>query len=101
MPAGEIPMLLPADDELSQQPSDFSKPAFAKNQNVRNHIQSNFSLPNQVEVSLNVYPAGAGKIKISAIAPEEYPWEGIYFNGIPIRIEAIPNEGFHSYSGIK
>jgi hypothetical protein len=61
---------------------------------VRNHILSNFSLPNQVEVMLNVYPEGAGKIQISTITPEIYPWEGIYFNGIPVKIEAIANEGF-------
>lgn len=61
---------------------------------VRNHIQSNFSLPNQVDLTLNVYPDGAGKIQISTISPEEYPWQGVYFNGIPIKIEAIANEGF-------
>jgi hypothetical protein len=62
---------------------------------VRNNIQSNFSLPNQVEMTLDVYPEGAGKIKISTVTPEEYPWNGVYFNGVPVKIEAIANTGYH------
>jgi hypothetical protein len=61
---------------------------------VRNHIQSNFSLPNQVDLTLNVYPEGVGKIHISTIIPESYPWHGVYFNGVPVLIEAIANEGY-------
>lgn len=62
---------------------------------VRNHIQADFALPNQVDLVLDVKPEGAGKIHISTIQPEEYPWHGIYFNGVPIRIEAIPESGYH------
>ncbi|MBK7212929.1 MAG: CotH kinase family protein [Bacteroidales bacterium] len=61
---------------------------------VRNHIQSNFTLPNQVDVTLDIDPPGAGKIHISTISPDSYPWEGVYFNGLPVKIEAIPNPGF-------
>ncbi len=61
---------------------------------VRDDIQSNFNLPNQVDLTLNVYPAGAGRIRISTIEPTEYPWQGIYFNGVPIKIEAIANPGY-------
>jgi hypothetical protein len=61
---------------------------------VRNHIQSNFALPNQVDVTLDVIPPGSGKIQISTVTPETYPWQGVYFNGIPVKIEAIPNPGF-------
>lgn len=62
---------------------------------VRNHLQSHFNLPNQVEVILNVYPENAGRIKISTITPDNYPWQGIYFNGVPVKIEALPNNGFN------
>jgi hypothetical protein len=41
-----------------------------------------------------VHPEGAGKIHISTIEPSEYPWQGIYFNGVPIKIEAIPSPGY-------
>jgi hypothetical protein len=43
---------------------------------------------------LDVHPAGAGKIHISTIEPTEYPWDGVYFNGVPIKIEAIANWGY-------
>jgi len=68
---------------------------FAERTNqVRNHIQTDFNLPNQVDVSLNVYPEGAGKIHISTITPDTYPWQGVYFNGVPVKIEAVANEGY-------
>jgi hypothetical protein len=61
---------------------------------VRNHIQSHFLLPNKVDVALDIYPEGAGKINISTITPASYPWEGVYFNGIPVKIEAVGHEGY-------
>jgi hypothetical protein len=65
-----------------------------RTEQVRNHIQWHFNLPNQVDVNLNVYPPGAGNINISTITPDEYPWQGVYFNGVPVKIEAIPAEGY-------
>ena len=65
-----------------------------RTEQVRNHIQSNFSLTSQVDVTLDVYPAGAGKIKISTIIPATLPWTGVYFNGNPVEITAIPNIGY-------
>lgn len=62
--------------------------------NVRNHIQSAFGLQNQVEVTLNVEPEGSGKIRISTVEPDSYPWNGVYFNGLPVTIEALPADGF-------
>ncbi|NTV83407.1 MAG: T9SS type A sorting domain-containing protein, partial [Bacteroidales bacterium] len=73
----------------------FQSQLYERTTQVRNHIQSNFNLPNQVDLTLNVYPEGAGKIHISTITPETYPWQGVYFNGVPIQIQAIANEGFN------
>lgn len=61
---------------------------------VRNDIQNNFALNGQVDVTLDVFPAGAGQIKISTIIPENLPWTGVYFNGNPVQITAIPNIGY-------
>jgi len=66
-----------------------------RTQQVRNHIQYNFSLLHQVDVTLDVQPEGAGTIHISTITPDTYPWEGVYFDGLPVRVEAIANDGFH------
>ncbi|MBX2972891.1 MAG: CotH kinase family protein, partial [Flavobacteriales bacterium] len=64
---------------------------------VRDDIQEFFGLPRQVDVTLDVHPAGAGKIHISTLKPDEYPWEGVYFDGVPVSItaEAAPGFAFH------
>ena len=61
---------------------------------VRDDIQSNFALNGQVNVTLDVFPPGAGKIKISTIIPDSLPWTGVYFDGNPVRMTAIPNPGY-------
>lgn len=61
---------------------------------VRNHLQAHFDLPQQVDVTLEVHPAGAGTIRISTLQPDAYPWQGVYFDGVPVHIEAVPNEGY-------
>jgi hypothetical protein len=62
---------------------------------VRENILTNFNLPNLVDLTLNTYPNGAGKIHISTLEPEQYPWYGVYFNGVPVKIEAIADSGYH------
>jgi len=61
---------------------------------VRDDIEWNFSLPQQVDVELDVIPSGAGHINISTISPETYPWNGIYFDGVPIKVEAVNHPGW-------
>lgn len=60
----------------------------------RQNINSSFSLNGQVSVTIDVSPPEAGIIKISTIIPENLPWTGVYFNGNPVAIEAIPNVGY-------
>lgn len=68
-----------------------------RGEKVRNFINADFDLSGQVEVTLDVYPKGAGKIKISTITPETLPWKGIYFNGNPVNIEVTANPGYTFY----
>jgi hypothetical protein len=48
----------------------------------------------QVNITLDVYPSGAGKVHISTIDAPTYPWMGIYFKGAPVSIKAIANAGY-------
>lgn len=63
---------------------------------ARNVVQNHFGLSGQVTFALDVEPAGAGRIHISTIEPQEteYPWSGVYFQGVPVKIMAIPNPGY-------
>jgi len=88
-------------NNISQQMTDFTNRHYEfrsqlseRTPQVRNHIQSNFGLNGQVEVIIDAYPAGAGKVKISTVTPDSLPWSGIYFDGNPVVLTAIPNPGF-------
>lgn len=61
---------------------------------MRDDIQEFFGLPRQLDVVLDVHPEGAGRIRISTLRPENYPWHGVYFDGVPVHIEALANDGF-------
>lgn len=65
-------------------------------QGARDVVQNHFGLPGQVNITLDVLPQGAGRIEISTLAPEEtaYPWTGVYFQGVPVKITAIANPGY-------
>lgn len=57
-------------------------------------IEGEFNLNNQIDLTLEVYPAGAGYIKINTIMPEQLPWTGTYFDGVPVTITAVPASGY-------
>lgn len=61
---------------------------------ARYQIKESFDLTQQRFVTLEVSPPGAGYIQISTIIPKNLPWEGVYFEDVPITITAIPNPGY-------
>jgi hypothetical protein len=61
---------------------------------MRNMIKDQFGLTSQVNLSLNTSPPGSGRIEINTITPLSYPWTGVYYNGNPVSITAIPNPGY-------
>ncbi|MBI3232542.1 MAG: lamin tail domain-containing protein [Bacteroidetes bacterium] len=61
---------------------------------ARNQIQSNYKLTKQVNLTMNVYPAASGVVKLNTIVPSVFPWKGIYFDGNPITVTAVPNPGY-------
>ncbi len=71
--------------------------------NQRLHIEQKFNIQGQLMATLNVAPANLGLIEINTIAISEqtpgvdenpYPWQGIYFNSIPMTIRAVALPGF-------
>ena len=69
------------------------RPAFE-----RQHLNEAFGLGDEASLTLNVYPASAGKIRINTVEPDSFPWTGLYFSKITITITAIPNPGY-AFSG--
>ena len=61
---------------------------------VRNDLLSEFSLIKETKIKMEVYPLSSGTIKLNTIEPQQYPWEGIYFDGVPIKLTAIPQPGY-------
>lgn len=80
-----------ANTRMSQYASNLSifKSELTKRSNaVRSHIMSNFGLAAKYNIELQVQPQQAGVVQINTISPEVYPWTGVYFAGVPIKLEA-------------
>lgn len=69
-----------------------SRPSYVRNQFVKF-----FSLSGTANVSVNVSPANAGTVTFSTVAipTGSYPWAGTYFQDIPIKVNAVPANGYH------
>jgi len=61
---------------------------------ARMHMKTELALANEVALTLNILPAGAGYIKLNTIEIDNPNWTGIYFKGVPVTIEAVANPGF-------
>jgi hypothetical protein len=61
---------------------------------VWQHYMAEFNLQKMVLVNLDVTPPDQGKIRINTITPGPLPWEGWYFDGNPVTLEAIPDSGY-------
>lgn len=55
-------------------------------------VNCDTALTGPYQLTLQVQPPGAGKIKLSSITPANYPFTATYFGGVNISIEADPNQ---------
>ena len=61
---------------------------------IRNNYVSKFNLSGTSNVTLLVNQPNYGKVKINSVMVEQSNWSGVYFNDVPITIEAIPAHGY-------
>ncbi|MCB9361708.1 MAG: CotH kinase family protein [Flavobacteriales bacterium] len=61
---------------------------------VDNGLIDCYNLSGPYPVKFNVYPAGAGEIEINSTTPTNYVFEGDYFGGIDILLNANSNTGY-------
>jgi uncharacterized repeat protein (TIGR02543 family) len=75
-----------------------ARPAFQ-----RDHIRSQFNISSNINATLNVTDYNHGFIKINTINVADgtpgiegnpYPWNGIYFHNIPVKLVAVPKPGY-------
>lgn len=69
----------------------------------RDHIREKFAITSNINATLNVSNSVHGYVKMNTINIKEgtdgisanpYPWTGIYFSNIPVKIKAIANPGY-------
>jgi hypothetical protein len=69
----------------------------------RDHIREYFGLGEDVTITVSTENQDHGFIRVNTLdilpstpgIPEEpYPWKGVYFQGVPVRIEAMPANGY-------
>jgi hypothetical protein len=69
----------------------------------RQHIRQKFGISSNINATLDVSDAAHGYVKINTItilpstpgvAANPYPWTGVYFHNIPVKIKAIPLPGY-------
>jgi len=65
-----------------------------RTQYVYQNAIAEFGLNKTTEIVLNVQPEGAGKIVINTITPQVLPWRGVYFDGVPVVLKVLPENGF-------
>lgn len=61
---------------------------------VFEQLQTAFNLVKKVGIELDVIPENAGEIALNSIQPNQYPWNGFYFDGIPISMLPIAKPGY-------
>ncbi len=72
----------------------FRQQLMCRGEIVRSNLQSEFNLEKQIDLNLDVFPQNTGLIKLNTIQPKEYPWSGIYYDGVAVKMEAVANSGF-------
>lgn len=97
-PEGGIPSMNSWENEIAK-----VKEFIEKRQTfIRQHLSDEFDLGGSDKINLNVNLTGACRIKVNTIIVDSFPWEGTYFNDVPIKISVLPNPGFRfaRWSGV-
>ncbi len=66
--------------------------AAARQGYIRNHIKSEFNLSGTYILDLKA--EGNGHVQLNTLSIKNFPWHGVYFNNVPIKLEAIPDPGY-------
>jgi hypothetical protein len=60
---------------------------------VRQHMVESFDLAGTATLTFEP-PASGGYVAVNGFLLEDLPWQGVYFQGVPIQIVAVPAPGY-------
>jgi hypothetical protein len=97
-PEGGIPSMSSWENELEKVEEFIEK----RQTFIRGYLSDKFDLSGTDELMLNVNLTNAGRIKVNTIIVDSFPWEGIYFKDVAIKISVLPNQGYRfvKWSGV-
>jgi hypothetical protein len=61
---------------------------------ARIHLQTTLNIGTTLSVDIATSSPGSGYVKLNSIIPDIYPFSGLYFKDIPIKLTAIPAPGY-------
>ncbi|MCB8998891.1 MAG: CotH kinase family protein [Bacteroidales bacterium] len=61
---------------------------------MRNFLRSQFGLGITMNVKIIISSPGAGKVLLNTVIPNVYPFTGVYFQNLPIKLTALPADGY-------
>ncbi len=61
---------------------------------VRQQLRYQFNLGQQLSIKVDIDDPGTGTVRVNSVIPQKYPFYGIYFKDLPIRLTAIPAPGY-------
>jgi hypothetical protein len=62
--------------------------------NARYNLKSQFNLGEMCNIKVEIDDPGSGTVRINSIIPYKYPFNGVYFKDLPIKLTAIPAPGY-------
>jgi hypothetical protein len=61
---------------------------------LRQHIIDRLDLSGTATLTFNPPPSGSGYVAVNEELIYDLPWQGIYFQGLPVQIAAVPQPGY-------
>jgi hypothetical protein len=69
---------------------------FAANRpaNARSHLRTELALGELLQIKVEINEPGIGTVRVNSIIPYKFPFYGVYFKDLPIKLTAIPSPGY-------
>ena len=58
------------------------------------HFRSYFGIPGMFNLNISINNTEAGSVQLNSLTIDSSNWQGEYFDFIPVKLTAIPNEGY-------